>query len=529
MSTEGFREFLHRLQAGGQLRELHQPVDLAHLPALVDAAAPALCLRHPIGYSMPVVSGLVRTSERMLLATGAASMAELGARVAMAVERPVAPQMISGAAPQQIVRRGADVDLFDLPVPLSAVHDGAPTITAGVVIARDPEHGLNAGVYRLMVKQKNVTGIDIVTPNNLRRFAERALARGESLPISISIGVHPIDMLGAGYRSPLGIDELSIAGGLRGAPVGLAPCTNSDLPYLADAEIVLEAEILPTGWTHPEGRFGEFTRLMGALHWNPLVRVNTIRMRAEPIFYALHMPWENIWLGAPTRYGAIARALDVAGVAWKDINVTMGGCAFWHAVIAIRKQAGEGKNALLAALSVMDLKHVTVVDDDIDVFDPTAVEFAVATRMQADRDVVIISNARAKPLDPSLPPTPGRVPTTAKMGIDATIPEGMPRERFELIAYPRAAQLDVARYLAGAEDPEGASADARASVLELVGIAPIYYAELQEKISRFSFRAITQAVGALNAEGLLWQDRQGRLCLPGDARAAVAPVSATPS
>ena len=197
---------------------------------------------------------------------------------------------------------------------------------------------------------------------------------------------------------------MGVAGGIRGAPVELAPCETIDLPCIADAEIVLEAEILPTGWVWPEGRFGEFTRLMGGLHWNPLVRIKAVTMRKDAIYYALHMPWENTWLAAPTRYTAIRAALKNAGVQVKDINVTLGGCAFWHAVISIKKQAGEGKNALLAALSVMDLKHVVVVDDDIDVFNATDVEWAIATRVQGDRDVIDHSGrarqaARSEPAD----------------------------------------------------------------------------------------------------------------------------------
>src|SRR5947209_19574415 len=118
------------------------------------------------------------------------------------------------------------------------------------------------------------------------------------------------------------------------------------------------------------------------------------------------MPWENTWLGGPTRLTAIRQALVTAGIVVKDINVTLGGCGFWHAVISIKKQAGEGKNALLAALTAMDMKHVVIVDDDIDVFDPTDVEWAIATRVQGDKDIVIIPGARAKPLDPSLAVTP---------------------------------------------------------------------------------------------------------------------------
>ena len=233
------------------------------------------------------------------------------------------------------------------------------------------------------------------------------------------------------------------------------------MPYIADAEIVLEAEILPTGWTWPEGRFGEFTRLMGGLHWNPLVRIKAISMRKDAIYYNLHMPWENTWLAAPTRYAAIRQALRTAGVQVKDINVTLGGCAFWHAVISIKKQPGDGKNALLAALSVMDLKHVVVVDDDIDVNDPTDVEWAIATRVQGDKDVMIVPGARAKPLDPSLPQGAGVVPIGAKVGIDATIPEGIPQEHYERITYAYADTAKIDDYVKGKKDEVGKRGDER--------------------------------------------------------------------
>src|SRR6185437_12253450 len=358
------------------------------------------------------------TPKRAISAMGCKSYDEIAVMLQRALERPIAPKHVKDAPAREIRLVGDEVDLYKLPVPMCSVYDGGPVMTAGVVIARDPELGMNGGVYRFILKEKNLTGIDILTPNNMRLFAQRAYEAGRPCPISISIGTHPIEILCAGYRAPPGMDEMSIAGGLRGKPVELAPCATIDVPCVADAEIVLEAEILPTGWTWPEGRFGEFTRLMGGLHWNPLVRIKAVSMRKDAIYYALHMPWENVWIAAPTRYAALRQALKVAGVAVKDINVTIGGAAYWHAVISIKKQPGEGKNALLAALSVMDLKHVVVVDDDIDVFSPTEVEWAIATRVQGDRDVMIVSDVRAKPLDPSLPPMQqGVAPTTAKVGI----------------------------------------------------------------------------------------------------------------
>jgi len=526
---ENFRQFLDRLRQTGELVDLHQAVDIRHIATLVDQAKTALYFHNVIGYDMPVVSGIIRSRERAIAALGCETYREIEDKLALAIAKPIPPKYVKTSRTREVVLLGDDVDLYRLPIPMSSIYDGGPMITAGVVIARDPELGVNSGIYRFIVKEKNLTGIDIVTPNNMRMFAQRAFERGEPLPISISIGTHPIEITGSGYRAPLGVDEMAIAGGIRGTPVELAQCKTIDMPYIADAEIVLEAEILPTGWTFPEGRFGEFTRLMGGLHWNPLVRIKAISMRKDAIYYNLHMPWENTWLAAPTRYAAIRQALRTAGVQVKDINVTLGGCAFWHAVISIKKQPGEAKNALLAALSVMDLKHVVVVDDDIDVFDPMDVEWAIATRVQGDKDIMIVSNARAKPLDPSLLQGAGVVPTGAKVGIDATIPDGIPKEHYERITYAYADKAKIDDYVNGKADEEGEAGDEAAieklagKILAAIGKEPLYYTDVAERFSSYDFRTVARAIGHLHATEKLWQDPRGRLCVRGSEFAATPP------
>jgi 2,5-furandicarboxylate decarboxylase 1 len=530
--NETFRQFLDRLRAEKELTDIGQPVDIRHIATLVDQAGTALLFHDVIGYDMPVVSGIIRSRNRAVLSMGCSDYAQIEHRLQQGIDHPLPPKYVETARHKEVIETGDRVDLFRLPVPMSSIYDGGPMITAGVVIAKDPEYGFNSGMYRFMVKERNLTGIDIVTPNNMRLFASRAYEAGRPCPISISIGTHPFEIMGSGFRAPLGVDEMAIAGGIRGAPVELAACETMDLPCLADAEIVLEAEILPTGWTHPEGRFAEFTRLMGGLHWNPLVKVNAITRRRDAIYYALHMPWENTWLAAPTRYTAIRRALGNAGVQVKDINVTLGGCGFWHAVVSIRKQAGEGKNALLAALTAQDIKHVVVVDDDIDVFNATDVEWAIATRVQGDRDVIIIPGARAKPLDPSLAVTPpGVVPTGAKVGIDATVGEGIPRERFERIAYAYADSAKIDDYLRGKADalPQAAGHDGEPighladEITRLIANEPKYYQEVAARYAGHAFQAVARAIGKLHAGGKLWQDARGRLCLRGSAFAAKPP------
>lgn len=243
-------------------------------------------------------------------------------------------------------------------------------------------------------------------------------------------------MLAASYKAPIDADEIALAGGLHGRPVPLAACRTVDLEVPADAEIVLEGEILPIGWTADEGPFGEFSQISGDVKWNPVFRVRCITHRRDPIFYMLQMPWENDWLAAPVTEAAGLQALRVASVEPVAIRAPVGSCGYWTLIASIRKRPGEGKNALLALLSVAEVKLAIVTDEDIDINDPDDVDWALTFRVQADKDVLVLAGARGKHVDPSIRAWDlgrGGLPLTAKMGIDATIPEGIPRWLYKRI------------------------------------------------------------------------------------------------
>jgi 2,5-furandicarboxylate decarboxylase 1 len=517
-----FRDYVQTLRKHDELLEISKPVDLRNVAALAPQSEKALLFTHVRGYSMPVASGLLQSRKRLALAMGV-EYAAIERKLRSAMDRPIKPRIVKKAPVKETVLTGGKVDLFTLPVPVFGLMDGGPMITGAVVIAEDPEYGMNAGMYRLMLKEKNVTGIDIVTPNNLRRYAERALQKRKPLPISMSIGVHPAEMIAATFKAALGTNELGYAGGLRGAPLKLAPGETIPVPCIAGAEIVLEGEIPPEGWIHPEGPFSEFNRLMGGIHMNPRVKIKAILHRRDPIYYALHMPWENIWMSAPIYEAAALRVLAEAGVTATAVNVTPGGCCHWHVAAAIKKQPGDGKNAIMALLSIADIKHVIVTDNDIDIFDPVDLEWAVATRVQADRDVIIVPNARSKPLDPSLPPTNG-IPTTAKMGIDATIPENVPRERYNRIVYINEGKAQLKDYLGPpkppvrkARKPASRPAEPLADrIVQALSRSHKFYAEILELFRNEEFSDITRAVGALSREGKIAQDAEGKYQLAGD-------------
>lgn len=514
-----FREFLDILRASGELLDIEEPVDLRNVATLTADSDRALFFKNPIGYALPVTSGMLQSRNRLALAMGV-PYPKIHEKFQRAMSNSIAPVTVHEAPVKDCIRKGSDVNLFELPVPIFSTLDGAPMITGGVIIAEDPEYGINAGVYRLMLKEKDITGIDIVTPNNLRRFTERAVAEKRPLPISVSIGVHPRELMGALFKASLGTNELGFAGGLGETPVELTPGVTVPVPCIAGAEIVLEGEIQPEGWVYPEGPFGEFSRLVGGTHQNPNVHIKAVLHRRDPIYYALHMPWENIWMSAPIYEAAAWRVLAETGVHTTAINVTPGGCCHWHIVAAIKKVPGDGKNAIAALLSIADIKYVVVTDDDIDIFDPQEVEWAVATRVQADRDTVIISNARSKPLDPSLPPSAG-VPTTAKMGIDATIPENVPRYRYNRIIYHNQGKAKLEDYLqAQASPPPPGEAAEQESVdvlaeraLAMLAEKRLTFSELLDAFEDKPFAAVMQLVGLLNRQKKITLDEEGKYVL----------------
>ena len=171
-----FRDYINTLRKNDELLEINKAVDLRNVAALVAQSEKALLFKNLPGYSMPVVSGLLQSRNRIALGMGVA-YENIADKLGKAMDRPVKPKRVANAPVKEVISTGKKVNLYDLPVPVFSVMDGGPMITGGVVIAEDPEFGINAGIYRLMLKERNITGIDIVTPNNMRKFAERALAQ----------------------------------------------------------------------------------------------------------------------------------------------------------------------------------------------------------------------------------------------------------------------------------------------------------------------------------------------------------------
>lgn len=441
---EDFRSMLQRLQEAGLMDKIEEPVDVRELPRYFANSAKALYFNNIKDYSMPVVGGIFWTRERLAKALGCRE-GELGHLLLKGIENPIPVSIVNEAPVQEVVCTGEEVDLTELPIPFLHDKDGGAYITSGVVVADDEEFGFNAGMYRLMYRTPQETGIDLVSPSGLRKYYQKKLEKGEPLPISVALGVHGYEALAATYKAPLGVNEMEIAGGMHGRPVEMVRCKTNNLLVPANAEIVLEGELLPIGWEADEGPFGEFAGMNGDLKWNPVFRITAITRRKDSIFYSLLMPWENAWLGAPMTEAAVWRILKEVGVQTKAVKVVEGSACRWSVVASIaNKTAGEGKNAVLALLALPEVKQAIVTDDDIDIFNQKELDWALTFKVQPDRDVYILSGLKAKHVDPSVRPwelAKGQLPVTSKIGIDATIPEGIPKIYYERIK-PAVIEMD---------------------------------------------------------------------------------------
>ncbi len=402
------REFINRLKQSGKLVEICDPVS-----KIFEAPRIAKQTRSPVLFHN--VDGCK------------AIMNVLGSREELAamfgVDKDKIIQKLSGISPDGEVRLVKDsptmevikdkVDLSELPIMTHFEKDAGPYITAGVVVT---EYGgiMNAAIHRLLIVDKTRMAARLVAPRHTYVLHKKAAEKGERLPVAIVIGAHPAITYASTTRVPAG-KEFNYAAALMGRPLEVFECSNGiKVPH---AEIVLEGYIDPTERVD-EGPFVDITGTYDVVRKEPVIHITRMLHRKDPIYHGIVPagPEHLLMMGVPYEPRIFKAVSEVTTV--KNVVLTEGGCCYLHAVVQIEKQTeGDGKNAIMAAFaSHTSLKHVVVVDDDIDIFDMKDVEFAIATRVKGDMDIMIIPHVRGSSLDPR-GATDG---TTTKVGIDAT-------------------------------------------------------------------------------------------------------------
>lgn len=441
MPYRDLRAFLKRLEELGQLAKVQVEVDPKYeigaicRKALRDGGIdqnPAIFFQRVRGSRIPVVTNVLDSRPRYYLALETTREQFLHDYIHRTA-RPVSPRIVERGPCQQNVLEGSKVDLGLLPIPVWNEKDGGPYITMTCVIHRDPETGTrNAGTYRLMVHDRQTLGILVGPQRELHQQCVRAHAKGESVPVAIAIGLDPSIYAASIAPFPYGVDELAMAGALRGEAVDLVTTRTIPLEVPATSEIVLEGEIRPNDRL-PEGPFGEFTGYYseGPVA-RPVIRLSAMTFRDDLIY-------QGVYEGRPPTCDSVAGILpheaeilrQVRMPELKRVRLSAGGAMFLAVAALSKRYDGQERTiaqAILATPTGRWIKTLILVDEDIDPDNWFDVEWALGTRFQPREDILTLHNMGGIMLDPSLPPDEVRsgMFRTSKVIIDATRPVALP-------------------------------------------------------------------------------------------------------
>ena len=484
-----------------------EPIDLVDVGAVLDGNSRAVLFKAAGPEKAELVGNVMGSRRRLALALDTDERGLLGAlnRRLTRLQPPV--KVSSQQAPvQHVVRKGDAADLCALPVHLQHGADAAPYISAGIDYALFPGTGFtNVGCRRIMLRGPRQAGIDLVAPSDMRAIYLEAAARKEPLPVAYAVGSHPADFLAAMMALP-NVDELDVVGALRGQPVPVVKCVTSDIFVPADAEYVIEGFLDPAGHVEPEGPYGEFMGYYGVVKRNPLLHVSAITHREDALFQTATIGGRFL---ARTDTAQLT-TLKTEAAAWAAlltavrephaVFATPSSGGMCNVRVSLRQRVpGDARNAIAAIFgSSAEAKHVFAFDPDIDVFSDEETDWALATRFQADRDLIIGSGFRVVPLDPSL----GGARTGAKLGFDCTIPFGKANSFEFSVPTPPAAKT-------GARHKSAADA---------LAAGPASFLELMAALGSRDGREIVRELDALYATQRLGRHDDGRYVLRGGGK-----------
>ena len=491
---------LQRFVEGLPAEELERrgaPIDLADVAAALEDN-PKAVLFAAVGPERQRLVGNVTGSRSRIARAFGVSPAELTGEIRrrLALKPEVFEVARQDAPAQEIVLTGAEADLTTLPVHLQHGEDGAPYISSAMDFAIDPASGwTNVGIRRLMLRGPREAGIDLNSPSDLRAIYEASARASRSLPISFVVGAHPVDHVAAVMRLPL--DELALIASLRAAPLPVVKCITNDIRVPADAEWVLEGYLDARGHVESEGPYGEFLGYYGSVKRNPVFHLTAVTRRRDALFQTATIGGRALGrtdtapLNGVRTEVMIWRALETAVREPLAVYATTSSGGMFNLRVALRQRvAGEARNAIMACFGALpNIKNVFVVDPDIDIFSDQQMDWALATRFQADRDLVVMDGMRTLPLDPSLA---GKT-SGAKAGFDLTWPYGS-GTRLET-RVPAPPQYQGKRF---------------ASLEAALQDGPKSFAALMSALGSRDGREIVRALAALREGGSLMRDDEGR-------------------
>ena len=496
------RNFVDRLMNLGEIEVHDKPVPLTGLSPIIERTDKAVLFKKAGPEQVELVAKTAGSRKRIAAAfetTEDKLYDEYFKRLAN--PQPLVEVPSDEAPVHQIKLTGKDVDLTKLPFHPQHAYDGSCYLSSAIDYAVDPATGRrNVGCRRLSLRSRTEAGTNVTAPSDLKRIYTACIARGEKLPVTFTVGAHPLDFFAATTRVPG--DELKLVAGFRAEPAPVVKSLTNNILIPADAEMTLEGYLDERGYVEPEGPYGEYMGYYGAIHMDPVFHCTAITMRSDVLHHTL-LHGSAFVLDQTDSANITAMRTEADAMRILKSCVREPVAVYLRAVsggantlrVSIKQRAfGEARSAIAALFGgIMRLKHIYVFDEDIDIHDDRQVDWALGTRFQADQDLVILQGMLGMTMDPSLN---GRR-TGAKSGFDCTKPFG------------RDGQIPLTRCAA-----KVFKGPARYQTVEqALGSSPMFYADIVESLGSEDGREVACALDELRLTGRLGRDRDGRYYL----------------
>jgi len=507
------RTFVGRLRQIGELEVHDEPVALADLSAVIESTPKATLFSAAGPERFELVAAVSGSRSRLAAAFGV-DVRELPHEHMRRLTQPqITYEIPSADAPvHAVVRTGADIDLTTLPFHMQHEQDGAPYISSAIDFSVDPVSGRsNVGCRRLMFRDRTTILPDLIAPSDLKKMYLAAAARKERLPVSFVLGSHPLNYVAATLKRTAGlngtsgpIDEFALVATVRGEPLAMVRGVSNGILVPADAEMVIEGYLDELGHREAEGPYAEFYGFYGPCHDNPVFHVTAITSRKDVLHQTVRhgirrLGWtESANLGGLNAEAGAWKTLRAANIEPAGLLAVPASNGRQHVRVALQRGTpGEARLAIAALFSVPRIKHVFVVDDDIDVFDDQEVEWAMATRFRAAHDIVVNTGFPKHQSDPVADDDRD----ISKAGFDLTAAYGRPDNIEYRRPNPPLMQLR----------PKGAS------VRDALRSGPRYFKQIMEDVGSDDGREVGLELAALREAGAIKRLRNGEWALAENA------------
>ncbi len=495
------RTFVEQLQHDSELEVHHEPVALVDMSAMLERSGKAVLFRDAGPEHLEVVGGVSGSRRRLGLAFEADER-QLAAQVLarLADPQPLVEVTSAEAPIHELVQTGDQIDLTTLPFHLQHERDGGCYISAGLDFTVDPDSGTrNVGARRLMLRGRRQMRTNLTDNSDLKRIYKAQVARGERLPVAFVIGHHPCDFFASGLKIPG--DELQLLANVRAGPTPIVKCVSNDICVPADCELVIEGYIDEHGYREMDGPYGEFWGYYGAMHIDPVIEVTAITMRRDALHQTVvHGPQQLARQEASHTASVAAEmvatlALRKAGIEPHAIHSPPNAPLFHRLRIALSDATPEAARAAInAVFAIRGMKHIVVVDDDIDVFDDDQVTWAMSTRFDPAHDLVTSEQKMAAFYADPLADPDGRA---TKLGFDLTHGSAKSSE----IRYQRPRPPAIVR------------SKTNASVRQALEAGPKFFVDLMAAVGSDDGREVAIELDALRCANELTRLEDGKYAL----------------